>query len=92
MEAYARLSSAELAAVIVKSGDDLRQEQLVPSSSRPETICSRRLIHFSANDIVSLAQASQLLTHLKEIFENAMLPLFLYPYVLRCLPCCFSRR
>lgn len=27
-------------------------------------------------------QASQLLTHLKEIFENGLLPLFLYPYAL----------
>jgi hypothetical protein len=25
-------------------------------------------------------QASQLLTHFKEIFENGLLPLFLYPY------------
>jgi hypothetical protein len=27
-------------------------------------------------------QASQLLTHFKEIFENGLLPLFLYPYAL----------
>jgi len=48
---YSHLPNWKLAAVIVKSGDDLRQEQL----------------------------ASQLLTHFKEIFENGLLPLFLYP-------------